>query len=554
MFDIPIDIDTQKALKSVADFAKKVKDAVGGLKNVGKDVFKKVVDDAKKATKKIEDGFDNLQKKIVAIYAVSEAVDFVGGFVEAFNTQEQAVAKVTNAYKTMNGVGGKTLQELIDKASELQNNSLFGDEEILDKATATLITFGNVQGKVFDEAQQAALDMAAFMKKDLKEASTQVGKALNDPIKGMASLADAGVQFTAAQQKSIKTMQAAGDMAGAQKIVLGELQMQFGGTAKVISETGTGPMTQIQNQFADLAETVGAGLMPVLRIFAQLFGWIAIVLGSNTEILQDIITVLAIFGTGILLVVGATKLWTIAQAALNFVMALNPISLIILGIGLLISIIVVVANKFTGWSKAMKAIFAIMKLEFLIWKDALVLAFKLIGKDFEIFVERVIWIKDAVIGIFSGIGTAVKKILAGDFSGLGDAFTDAMPNTDAIDALKTESQDLIDIQNDLTESRRADQQLLARDVRLKKVEKEEVTVDPNKKAAFKLPPVTVPLKTKSASGEGVKAGRSSAKKSVLNIENVVKEMTITQSENPLKIKSLIEKALLTLLADTNQQI
>ena len=47
-----------------------------------------------------------------------------------------------------------------------------------------------------------------------------VGKALNDPLKGLTALSRIGVQFTAQQQEQIKAMVEVGDVAGAQKIIL----------------------------------------------------------------------------------------------------------------------------------------------------------------------------------------------------------------------------------------------------------------------------------------------------------------------------------------------
>src|ERR1700712_5749455 len=64
------------------------------------------------------------------------------------------------------------------------------------------------------------------------------GKALNDPLKGISALSRAGVTFTQSQQDSIKAMVGANDLLGAQKIILGEVEKQVGGTAKATATNG----------------------------------------------------------------------------------------------------------------------------------------------------------------------------------------------------------------------------------------------------------------------------------------------------------------------------
>lgn len=87
-----------------------------------------------------------------------------------------------------------------------------------------LLTFTKVSGKEFDKATGLAFDMAAVLGGDAKSASMQLGKALNDPVKGMTSLSRAGVQFTAQQKEQAKAMIASGDVTGAQGIILKELE------------------------------------------------------------------------------------------------------------------------------------------------------------------------------------------------------------------------------------------------------------------------------------------------------------------------------------------
>ncbi|MES2155937.1 MAG: hypothetical protein V4510_12455, partial [bacterium] len=68
----------------------------------------------------------------------------------------------------------------------------------------------------------------------------KVGKALNDPTKGLTALSRVGILFTDQQKKQIKALQKSGDLLGAQKIILKELGTEFGGSFAAKGKTATG--------------------------------------------------------------------------------------------------------------------------------------------------------------------------------------------------------------------------------------------------------------------------------------------------------------------------
>ncbi|MGV3579994.1 hypothetical protein [Brevundimonas sp.] len=147
-----------------------------------------------------------------------------------------AAAQVEAALESMGGASGKTAEELSKSAEALRNLTGIDDDDILRRVTANMLTFGNIAGSTFDRAQLAVLNLSARMEGDLQGATMMVGKALNDPVKGLAALGRAGIQFTEQQKAQIKAMAAANDMAGAQAIMLGELERQFGGAAKAAAD------------------------------------------------------------------------------------------------------------------------------------------------------------------------------------------------------------------------------------------------------------------------------------------------------------------------------
>ncbi|MGI3166006.1 phage tail length tape measure family protein [Pseudooceanicola sp. 200-1SW] len=182
--------------------------------------------------------------------------------------QAQAVAQVDAALASMGTTAGFTSAELQKIASELQGNSLFGDEEILGKVTSNLLTFGNVTGEVFTRAQRAALDMSAALGQDLQSSTVMLGKALNDPAKGLTALTRVGVSFTEEQKNLIKAMVEVGDAAGAQELMLAELEKQYGGQAQALRELPSGQIEAAMMDIGDAMEQVGAIILPVMAEIA----------------------------------------------------------------------------------------------------------------------------------------------------------------------------------------------------------------------------------------------------------------------------------------------
>ena len=209
----------------------------------------------------------NLTLPILALGAVS---------VRSFDKQQKAIAQVEAGLKSTGNQVGKTSQELQKMAADLQKTTLFGDEEILQGATAQLLTFTNIAGKQFERTQKIALDLATRLDGDLKSASIMLGKALNDPVANLSALSRAGIQFSIEQKKTIKSLVETNRLADAQTIILAELEKQYGGSAAAAREAGLGPIQALQNTLMDLTEDIGKIILPSLIALAKKIETLAI--------------------------------------------------------------------------------------------------------------------------------------------------------------------------------------------------------------------------------------------------------------------------------------
>lgn len=183
--------------------------------------------------------------------------------IAVFREQEQAEIRTKKTIEATGGAAGLAAEEIFKMASELQNVTTYGDETII-AGQNMLLTFRNIGKDVFPRVTEAMLDMSTAMGTDLQSSAIQLGKALNDPVTGISALTRVGITFTDAQKESIKTMQEAGDTAGAQTVILKELENQFGGVSRAATE-GTGAFIQTKNILGDIVEEIGRAVLPAVE-------------------------------------------------------------------------------------------------------------------------------------------------------------------------------------------------------------------------------------------------------------------------------------------------
>lgn len=282
-----------------SDISKLLKETKEGVDRVEKQL-KGFGDTAEKQTKKAETGFEKFKKQLsglgasfkvlgtLAAAAFAVLVKVGKESIELYRQQAAAEAQLAAAIKSTGGAAGLTAKELKQLASELQNTTNFGDEATIG-AESLLLTFTRVGKEVFPRALKSILDVSVAMKQDLKSSAVQVGKALNDPIKGLGMLSRVGIQFTEQQKEQIKTLTESGDLIGAQTVILAELERQFGGSAEAAREADGG-FQAAANAVGDLKERIGEGLLPATSQYNDIVieaaeGWIKAL--DNIGLIQD---------------------------------------------------------------------------------------------------------------------------------------------------------------------------------------------------------------------------------------------------------------------------
>jgi hypothetical protein len=182
------------------------------------------------------------------------------GFQEVKDYQA-GLAQLSAGIKSTGGAAGLTAKQMEDLAGSVQKYSGQTDDSIV-RAESFLLTFDKVKDSVgagndvFTRATRAAADLAARFGGEASDKAIMLGKALQDPARGLTALSRSGIQFNDAQTKTIRQLDATGHSLDAQKIILAEVEKQVGGSAKAYGETLPGQIDRGKRAFEDISQTI----------------------------------------------------------------------------------------------------------------------------------------------------------------------------------------------------------------------------------------------------------------------------------------------------------
>lgn len=207
-----------------------------------------------------------------ASFAVRGLVGAFKGGIESLRALEVATAQTNAVIKSTGGVAGETAADIVALSEKYEGLNATIDNKVIQSAENVLLTFTNVRKQAFEPALQAALDLNQAMgggEGGLQGTIVQLGKALNDPIKGLTSLQRVGVTFSADQKAQIKDLVAKNDLLGAQGIILAELSKEFGGSFAAAGNTAAGAQAKLADSIEDVQIALATDLLPVVQNVTQ---------------------------------------------------------------------------------------------------------------------------------------------------------------------------------------------------------------------------------------------------------------------------------------------
>jgi hypothetical protein len=337
-------------------------------------------------------GIDKAKKEFQSLEGAAEKTKFA--FKKAFLPAAAAVGALGAALfdAGKGALEDAAAQDLLTKT--LQNNTAATDAQI--KANEDWIsTQGKLLGVTDSDLRPAIAKLArqtgslekaqqgASLAMDIAAATGKPLSAVTDALaKGYAGNTTALAKLDPKLRDLVK---GGLDAEGAMSV----LADTFGGSATTKANTAEGQFARLKVSLDETKESIGSALIPiiekVLPFLTQLGDWAS----NNTAAFLIVAGVIGGIAAAVVLVNAAMSAWTaittaftVVQAAFNAVMALNPIVLIVVGIGLLIAALVIAYKKFEGFRNLVDGVFKFLKTAVGLWVDGVKLYF---GTVYTIF-------------------------------------------------------------------------------------------------------------------------------------------------------------------------
>ena len=229
----------------------------------------------------------------------------------------------------------------------LQNVTDASDAQV--KATEDQISAMSRASGIADTDYRKALEALVRGTKDVGVAMDDMNLVMDiSTATGMdsATVADALAKAYQGNFKALRTlspeMSAMIKEGASLDEVMAVLGGTFGGAVAANAETAAGKLAIMKNSIGETKESIGAALLPVLEAVLPYLQKFADWAQNNPE--------------AFLFIAGAIGLVAAAIVATNIAMALNPFSLIAIGIGLLVAGLVIAYKKFEWFSTGVKAV------------------------------------------------------------------------------------------------------------------------------------------------------------------------------------------------------
>ena len=471
----------QNATKSVKTMDRELKKAGNSIKAFGR----KIKDGMKSVAKWAAIGFGALTA--AAGVFIKQSIDGAKQKLKADKLLETNLMKQVNASK-------EHIKMLKDEASALQDIGVVGDDVAV--AGASRLAVFKMNADQIKKTMPILDDMIAYDKglngtqEDAIAIGELYGKAINGKVNALKKY---GVVLTANEEKLFKVMSTEQRI----EFINKKLEKSIGGTNKALRATDEGKIVAMKGAWGDMQAELGKKLMPKLGAIAEWFhskipaiqdfilsladkveelvtraepyitqiknmfgkifekvkpaleetwnllkkaGKIAIDIAQgiidNWDIIGPLFQGVAIaFGV----LAGAVTVATTATAIFNAVMSVNPVMLVVMGIGLLIGGIILfykkwdkiskwMSNRWDEIKKGIKAFCDILKNIFLKVWDVVVGAWNyakevisgvcdvLVGifmPIWEAVCDGINWLKDIVLGVCDVVGGIFTAIWDG---------------------------------------------------------------------------------------------------------------------------------------------
>ena len=201
--------------------------------------------------------------------------------LQSVQAQTAAVLKSTGASANISAKQVRAMSLELSNLSGIDDETIQGGENLL-------LSFRNIRNEVgkgndiFNQATKAVVDFASRTGKDIPTAAVLLGRALEDPAGKIAALSRAGIVFTKSQRDVVAAVQKTSGVMAAQKLLLQELEIRFGGAGAAAGKTLPGQLNILRERFKDLSGVIVGAAVPIVsqlvpavtKLVVQLQAWL----------------------------------------------------------------------------------------------------------------------------------------------------------------------------------------------------------------------------------------------------------------------------------------
>lgn len=204
--------------------------------------------------------------KLAGAYAAAWMVARKGVQIYRELTQEGeqnvlAVAKLDAILVTTGRSAELTSGQVARWADGMRKSLGIAETEIMDMA-GSLAVFGNIGADVLPKVLEQSANLSAVWGDSMAGSAKQLGRALDDPIRGMALLERSGISLTAQQKELITSLMDQGRVQEAQAVILDALEAKVGGLAAAM-KTAKGPAGEMKLALGEMKGAIGEDLLRI---------------------------------------------------------------------------------------------------------------------------------------------------------------------------------------------------------------------------------------------------------------------------------------------------